>query len=108
MTMKMSEVAGAFSGTGRGRIKPVNCPDGTKPIAVTREQAIKLIELEADQSGVHSRDGSTVWVLVTHYKEHGIPFRVERLTSPDGVAIVGYEVIAGTHANSKRRLNPTP
>lgn len=70
---------GIFDGNGRKKIKPVNVPHGTRPVAVTAEEGRRMIAMEGDDEvgPMHSASGSTVWIIVTHYLEQGIPHIVQ-------------------------------
>lgn len=68
-----------FDIDGRRMVQPVNAPEGTKPIAVRAQQA-RMICKNFDRKGesLHCMQGALVWVIVTHCKEQGIPFVIER------------------------------
>ena len=68
-----------FDGDGRHRVEPINAPEDTLPIPVTRSQARRLIDMFANGGeSFHSSHGNTVWVIVTHCLEREIRFEVSR------------------------------
>lgn len=71
-----------FDGDGRTYVNPVNAPDGTYPMRVSRKNAqryCKWFEQKGRVSDSHSAAGNTVWVVVTHCIERGYSYVVEQL-----------------------------
>jgi hypothetical protein len=71
---------GMFDGDGRVKVKPVNVPEGTRPMSVTKATGRNLAQM-FDREGVsyHSAAGNVVWVIVTHCIEQSIPYRVNHV-----------------------------
>jgi len=64
-----------FDGDGRVKVEPVNAPEHTRPMSVTRGQARRI--LQGVKRGVetsHSSAGSTAWVIVTYCIEQGLAY----------------------------------
>lgn len=62
-----------FDGDGREKIEPVNALEKTRPVAVTRARAVEIIRFfEQEGRSVHSNQGGTMWVILTHCKEKNI------------------------------------
>lgn len=75
-----------FDGDGRCKVAPVNAPDGTRPMPVTRAQARMLIAswLKGPQGkkSFHSSAGSTVWVALTYCIEQELAHNLICYRSP--------------------------
>lgn len=66
-----------FDGDGRRKVQPINAPEGTKPVSVTRSQARRLTYMfDVKGQSNHSGSGNVLWVIITHCKEQDIPHRV--------------------------------
>ncbi|MCA8050806.1 hypothetical protein [Burkholderia arboris] len=69
-----------FDGDGRKKVRPIDPPDGTAPLAVTNATGSRLYEhfLQTGNS-YHSGRGGTLWVIKAACEANGTPYKIERL-----------------------------
>ncbi len=76
-----------FEGDGRERMDPTDVFPGTRPQPIRRSVANRLVEMFRDCGySVHTRAGSTMWVLLRFCREANVPYTLKVVPS------MGYEV----------------
>jgi len=63
-----------FDGDGRAKVTPINAPPCSKPLAVTKARARKLIKDFGREKYSYHPDGGTMWVIMTYCIEQQLRF----------------------------------
>lgn len=86
-----------FDGDGRKKVRPIDPPEGTLPMAVTNATGSRLYEhFLLTGSSSHSGQGATVWVIKAACEANGTPYKIERVgTSSAGGFFVRRLKVAG-------------